>query len=148
MGSSIIVVTITAGNLAGRVLRFPWSIVTASTAPTRSRCLRSGSHLRDRYCFYLALLPSGLFLRALAPSRGFDLRPYLKGASDRVFHPERGQVHQRFRTGTFEIDGSELRLRTSVYLGGGVHEQRSSLRVPAPHVLVGPGEVYWLTVAV
>jgi hypothetical protein len=102
----------------------------------------------DRYCLYLALLPSGLFLRALAPARGFDLRPHLRDVSEHRCHQEPDRPHPRFRTGRYEVDGYELHLRMCVYLGREVHEQRWSLRMPAPHVLVGACEVYWLTAGV
>jgi hypothetical protein len=97
-----------------------------------------------RECFYLALFPSGIFVRVLAPADGYDLRSRLANFQDQVFYPSRHRGGHDFRSGRFEGDGTALRLQARISLGGVVYEQRWSLRVAAPHVLVGAGEVYWL----
>lgn len=103
-------------------------------APTREKCL------------YLALLPSGRFVRTLAPAETFDFAAYVDAVTVGIERrAERVSVvagRHFHHLGEFEVCGGRVHFTARLRVSGEVFVQRWAIEVATTEFLVGRGESY------
>lgn len=97
-------------------------------------------------CLYLALLPSGKFVRTLAPAGTFDFAAYvdavaagLERGSNRVSVVRGRHFHH---LGEYTVSDGRVHFTARLHLFGDVFVQRWALEVATREFIVGRGEVY------
>lgn len=108
--------------------------------------LRWADAPRTEKCLYLALLPSGQFVRTLAPAGTFDFAAYV----DRVAAGlERGAARvsviggRHFHhLGEYAVSDGRVHFTARLHLFGDVFVQRWALEAATREFIVGRGEVY------
>lgn len=113
------------------------------TPPLASRWADAPS---KRKCLYLALLPSGAFVRTLALAEGFDFAGYVDGVmtglerrAERVSVVGGRHFHH---LGEYTVSDGQVRFTSRTRVAGEVFVQRWALEVATAEFLVGRGEVY------
>lgn len=97
-------------------------------------------------CLYLALLPSGRFVRTLAPADAFDFAAYVDAVTTGL---DRGAARvsvvggRHFHhLGEFAASAGRVHFTARLHLCGEVFVQRWALEVATREFIVGRGEVY------
>jgi len=101
---------------------------------------------RREKCLYLALLPTGKFVRTLAPVGTFDFAAYVAAVATGL---ERGAARvsvvqgQHFHhLGEFSVSNGRLQFVARIHRFGEAFVQRWMLEVVTREFVVGRGEVY------
>jgi hypothetical protein len=101
---------------------------------------------RREKCLYLALLPSGMFVRTLAPANDFDFGAYVDAVTAGL---ERGVCRvsvvagRHFHhLGEFSVEIGRVHFAARLRISGEVFVQRWWMEVVTGQFLVGRGEVY------